>query len=378
MTNTTKLKRIVHIDLNAFFVQCEILKNPDLKNKPVAIGSNLKRSVISTASYEARKYNVNSAMPVAIAKQNCPSLILVEPHFSLYKQYSNKFFDFLKNKYKILEVASIDECFIDMSEESKDVDDIHSYLFDLQMELFRKTDLKCSIGCSYNRFLAKMASDMKKPLGLTIINKEDIEKLIWPLSIDKFYGIGKKTAPQLKEYGIKTIGDLAKCDDIRVKKFLSNQFETLKNTACGTSNDFVDNLSYLPKSISSERTFSEDLYDFDDLKACLIDCCKQVHYELKKYNLRSHTIALKWRYNDFTTKSKQVTLFEDIKDLNHLTNESIKILNMIYDNKPIRLLGVSLENLAINDTRDYELLDNINSQLKFGGKIMYGKDKYEH
>ena len=188
-------KVIVHIDLNAFFARCEEIKNPALEGKPVAIGHDGRGGIVSTCSYEARKYGVSSAMPMFKAKQLCPKLIILPCDYHFYSVMSKTFFNFIKRYTKLVEAASVDECFADFTLPLKNVKDAVGYFKQLQEDLFMETGLKCSIGVSTTKFLAKMASDFQKPLGLTIIHKRDIAQMLFPLKIESMFGVGKKTAP---------------------------------------------------------------------------------------------------------------------------------------------------------------------------------------
>ncbi len=372
------MKRIAHIDLNAFFCQCEILKNPSLKGKAIAVGSIQRRGVISTSSYEARKKGVHSALPTSIARSRCPELILIDGNYSLYQKYSNMFFSYLESRFPILEKASIDECYIDMTKEMMDVGDEEAYLFDLQMEIFHKTRLKCSIGLSYNRFLAKMASDMKKPLGLTIIQKEDIPRMIHPLPIDKFFGIGKKTTPQLIDAGITTIGDLARSDDDNVRKILGSSFDYFRNEANGIASDIVDNSAFDPKSISAERTFPDDVTDYDEAMNMIRKCVDEVCADLKKHQKLCECLSLKLRDNHFVTRSKRISLAQPTMDSSILFTYAMRIFDEFYKDEPLRLIGVSAEKVlnAMEKKKDEtdKLIREINQNLTFGGKIIKGED----
>lgn len=336
------MKTIVHIDLNAFFVQCEILSDPSLRGKPVAVGYSGSRGVISTSSYEARAQGVTSGMPVSQAKRACPELILVPDHFALYRQYSNRFFTYLKNRYPILEKASIDECYIDMTKNIEPGKE-EEYLFDLQMSLYKATGLKCSIGCGANKFLAKMGSDYKKPLGLTILNRDNIEKLLWPLPIEKMFGIGKQTAPKLKDLGILTIGDLALTEDPKVKRALGNLFPYYQGEANGYGDDVVDTSLFVPKSISAERTFSTDATSYEELKDMVRSCCEDIVSELVKYQKEALTVSVKLRTPDFVTRSKRALLPQPTDNLGELYSAAMSLFDRTYKDQPIRLLGIGVE-----------------------------------
>lgn len=338
-------KIIVHIDLNAFFVQCEIRENPNLMNLPVAIGYDGKRGVISTSSYEARKRGVHSGMPVSSAKRKCPELILVPGHFELYRRYSKNFFSFLRKRYPILEQASIDECYIDMTKEA-DREHLHDYLFDLSMELYRTTDLKCSIGVGWTKFLAKMGSDYKKPLGLTIFTHENFQQLLFPLPIEKMFGIGAKSAPKLRDMGIQTIGDFYHYSYPEEKKLFGSYFTELKNQLDGIGNDVVDTSGFDPKSISAERTFLNDESDEEELEEMIYQCAKDCQSELVSYHKVTDCVGLKLRTPDFVTKSRRVTLKEKTDSLELIYSAALSILRDVYHGQSYRLIGVLLERVV--------------------------------
>lgn len=319
-------------------------------------------------------------MPVSSAKQKCASLILIDGHYPLYVKYSHLFFSFLKERFPILEKASIDECFIDMTQEIQGKDE-NDFLFDLQMLLYRCTQLKCSIGLSHNRFLAKMASDMKKPLGITILEQEQIPSLLWPLSIEKFYGIGKKTAPRLKEAGILTIGDLAKCDDKKIKDILGSSFYDFKDMANGKGSSFVDNREFNPKSISSERTFLSDEENYDDIASMIHSCCKEITNECHKHKKVSSCVVLKWRTPDFITKSKRITLNAFTDEMSLFEKAAMSIFDSIYHGQSFRLIGVGLERVTdkedLKKEENQRFLDDLKSKLEKKVPLVY-LDEVKH
>ena len=251
------VKVIVHIDLNAFFARCEEIKNPSLEGKPIAVGHEGRGGIVSTCSYAARKYGVSSAMPMFKAKQLCPKLIICPVDFHFYNMMSNTFFNFIKRYTKLVEAASVDECFADFTETLKKEPDPIVFFRKLQLDLYKETGLKCSIGVSTTKFLAKMASDYKKPMGLTIIHKKEISKYLFPLNVGSMFGIGKKTAPRLKAIGINTIGDLyekMKNNDPEVVKMLGKSFQTLKDWLEGKGSDEIEMEKWDPKSIGNSTT----------------------------------------------------------------------------------------------------------------------------
>ena len=201
-------KIIVHVDLNAFFATCEEIRDPSLANVPVAIGDKGRSGIVSTANYCARKFGVHSGQPTFQALEKCPNLKVIHPDFSYYRVMSHSFFGYLSRFSKLVEKASVDEGFVDMTEYLSSKKDPIEALRLFQLGLQNETGLKCSIGVAPTKWLAKMASDMKKPMGLVLLRRRDIPTLLYPLPIESFWGIGKKTAPSLKEAGVQTIGDL--------------------------------------------------------------------------------------------------------------------------------------------------------------------------
>ena len=203
-------KIILHVDLNKFFVRCEELKNPYIVGKPVVVGGDGRKGIVSTCSYEARKYGIHSGMPTFQAKMLCKDLIIIGGDYKYYELMSKEFINYVKKRVDVVEQISIDECYCDITETYKKLKkkDIIAFLTDFQKGLFEQTKLNCSIGVASTKFLAKMGSDYKKPNGITIIRKKDIPEIIFPLKIDSYYGIGKKTAPRLAQLGYETIGEM--------------------------------------------------------------------------------------------------------------------------------------------------------------------------
>ena len=376
-------KIIAHIDLNAFFARCEEIRNPSLEDKPVAIGHDGRGGIVSTCSYEARKYGVHSAMPMFQAKQLCPNLIVLPVDFRFYRAFSATFINFIKRYTKIVEIASVDECFADFTEALRGVDDISLFFKKLQIDLYKETKLKCSIGVANSKFLAKMGSDYKKPMGLTIIKKEDIPHIIYPLSIDKMFGIGKKTAPKLKELGIKTIGDLAKgcnAEDRKIKTVLGKFFYVAKDWLNGEGSDEVIVEPEDPKSIGNSTTLMHDTNNIEDIKQTFMRLAKKVSARAIKEEKIGNTIQIVVKESDFKMHNKSVTFATPTNDFNVIYNHAISLYINNFTDLTVRLLGVTLQNLV--NPRDYlyqnslfdfsedeeenttrSLIDNINQKL---------------
>ncbi len=340
-------KIILHIDLNAFFAMCELIKDPSLKGKPLIVGGSGRRGIVSTASYEARKLGIHSAMPTYMAMRKAPDLIVKEPDFKLYHHYSTLFFNYIKDNFTpLIEVASIDECYIDATEALSNVEKPLEKIKALQMTILKELGLSCSIGVAPTKFLAKMASNMQKPLGLTVIRRRDLGTMLWPLSIEEMYGVGKKTAPRLMNLKIKTIGDLAKSEDDEVKTLLGKNYFTLREWATGGGSDEVMVEEEDPKSIGHSQTFLYDTDDYEEISALFKELSAGVSRRALKEGKSGYTIQIVIRYFTFTTINRSVTLNKPTNNELKIFYEAMKLFDKNYNDEPIRLLGVTLQNLV--------------------------------
>lgn len=341
-----KYRVIFHIDLNAFFASCEIAENPTLEKIPVAIGGSSDRGVLTTANYEARKYGVRSAMSVVEAKRLCPKLQILPVNFPLYQKYSQLFFDLLEEYTNKIEKGSIDEGYLDLTLMS---DEVHPLEIaqEIQSRLLKDYRLPVSIGIAPNMFLAKMASDMKKPLGITVLRKRDIKQKLWPLPIEEFYGIGKQTYPNLKLLGIHTIGDLVLYQDTRkLKLVLGNRLDYFLDLANGNDTREVTTDRHAEmKSIGNSSTYENDLYEYQEILEKLSQLTRKVVNRMIKDESVAKTFTVQIKYSDFTQISRSSTL--DIYTDNYF--EIYRVIERLYDDnqseKPVRLLGVSASNL---------------------------------
>ena len=346
-------KVIVHIDLNAFFARCEEIRDPSLENKPVAIGHDGRGGIVSTCSYKAREYGVSSAMPMFKAKELCPNLIIKPVDFRYYGALSDRFIKFVRRYTKIVEIASVDECFADFTNVIKGIKDVPKFFKDLQMKLFEETKLKCSIGVATTKFLAKMGSDYKKPMGLTIIHKSDIPNILYPLSLDKMFGVGKKTAPRLKAIGIKTIGDLAiRCnkEDPELKKELGKFFYVIKDWLNGKGSDEVITTPDDPKSIGNSTTLMKDTSSREMIADTFKWLAKEVSSRAIKENKLGPTIQIAVKESDFKVHNKSITLDNPTNNADVIFKVAMDLYDKNFSYLTVRLLGVTLQNLV--DVRD--------------------------
>lgn len=365
---------IVHVDMDAFFASVEQLHHPEWRGKPVIVGADPRegrgRGVVSTASYEARKYGVHSAMPISKAYRLCPHGIYVAPHGKLYSDYSKQIFEILYHFTPIVEILSIDEAFLDVTGSLHLFNSIENLGKEIKKQIFEKTKLTASLGVAPNKSVAKIASDFIKPDGLTIVSQEDIQKFLDPLQITKLFGIGKKMHEILQHLGINTVKDLCNYP----KAFLEDKFGEMGahiyNMARGIDDRRVQ-IDDEIKSISHETTFETDLVDEEHLNNTMLHLAAKVGQRLRKRNLKGKTIQLKIRFDDFTTFTRRKTLV----NYTHLTDDIYKIgLKMLKEfyplEKPIRLIGIGVSHLIDEKGMQISLWDIQNEKKLALEKIM--------
>jgi len=342
-------KVIVHIDLNAFFARAEEIKDPSLENKPLAIGHLGRAGIVSTCSYAARKYGVHSAMPMSQAKKLCPDLIIKPGDYRFYSLLSHQFINFVKRYTKIIEVASCDECYADFTDTLKNVKDCKQLFLDLQQQLFKETKLKCSIGVGPTKFLAKMGSDYKKPMGLTIIRKRDIPSLLYPLPIEDMFLVGKRSAPRLRSVGINTIGDLAKAFDNKnqdVINILGKLTTELSKWLKGEGSDEVITEFDEAKSVSASLTLEEDTDSIDIIQRGFEEACHELIYRLNRENKYGTTIQIMVKDNEYKAHNKSLTIDTPTNKYETIFTNAMKLYMKNYQGMIIRAVGVALQNLA--------------------------------
>lgn len=342
---------IFHIDLNAFFASCEIAKRPELKALPVAVTGekSSKRGIVTTANYVARSYGVHSAMPLLQAKKKCPQLVVLAADFKLYRQISRQFMNLLHEYTNQVEKASIDEAYLDVTalfHEEK----MHPLQLaqTIQQRLLAELKIGCSIGIAPNKFLAKMASDMKKPNGITILRKRDLPHLLWPQPIEEMFGIGKASAPKLKKLGIETIGDLVHYQEVeKLEWMFGHQLLKWVENARGEDHSPVDPTRYeVPSSIGHSTTFFKDYYFEQEIKEEAKKMCLKTANRLKSYGLYAKTVTLQLKDATFKQTTRSLTLTKPIQHINELYPLIEELFDEHWEGQPLRLIGVYTTNLV--------------------------------
>lgn len=334
---------IMHVDMDAFYASVEILDNPDLKGLPVIVGGRSARGVVSTCSYEARKFGVHSAMPLFEARRLCPHGVYlpVRPH--RYAEMSGKIMAIFRETSPLVEQLSIDEAFLDLTGMER-LGGAETIAHQVQDRIQEELKLSASVGLAPNKFLAKLASDMDKPHGFVKITPGEAEAMLAPMPVTKIFGIGRSAEDKLKQFGIEKIGQLASADVAILRKVFGINAEQVKRLALGLDDRPVVNEEEA-KSIGKENTFDYDLTDFESCRDEVLDLSGQVGWRLRRENLAGHTVTLKVKFADFHTITRSSTgdrLIAWDEDIFSLAEQMLRKINV----KPgVRLLGVSVSSL---------------------------------
>lgn len=349
------LRKIIHIDMDAFFASVEQLDNPELRGKPVAVGGSGPRSVVAAASYEARRYGVRSAMPSVTASRLCPDLIFVRHNFSRYSEVSSMVFDIFREYTEIIEPLSIDEAFLDVTGDTRRIGSATVIAQQIRSEIRQKTGLTASAGISVNKFLAKIASEINKPDGIFVIKPEDAEEFIERLPIEKFYGIGNVTALKMHKLGIHNGSDLKSWDLLSLVRNFGKAGVFFYNMARGIDERPVEP-AMERKSVGTELTYEKDLTTSFEIIAELYKLEKELMERLEHSEAAGRTITLKIKFSDFRQITRSRTVQHYIKDFGSLHREvTILRKSITLENPKIRLLGVSVTNLESEDCDERQL-----------------------
>ncbi|WP_160721518.1 DNA polymerase IV [Bacillus sp. USDA818B3_A] len=349
---------ILHVDMNSFYASVEMAFDPELKGKPLAIAGNVeeRRGIIVTCSYEARKLGVKTTMPLWEAKKLCPKLIVMKPNFERYRAASIAMFEILRQYTELVEPVSIDEGYMDITE-SFSLGSPIEIAESIQKRILEQLDLPCSIGIAPNKFLAKTASDMEKPMGITVLRKRDISSVLWPLNTNEMHGVGNKTAEKLKSIGIYTIGDLASGNEIQLKSLLGINGTRLKERANGIDVRSVDPESVSEfKSIGNSTTLPRDISNQQELFHVLEGLAGTVSTRLRRKTVMASALAITIRYKDRKTITKSMKLLNPISQKEDISTYAKQLFLKAWNGDPVRLLGITGNDLVDQD-HAYKQLD---------------------
>lgn len=334
----------MHVDMDAFFAAVEVIDNPILRGKPIIVGGTTERGVVATCSYEARAYGVRSAMPAYIAKSKCPEAIFLPVRYGRYKEVSNKIFNIFYGLTPYVEPLSIDEAYLDITEVDKKPVEIAYYIKDA---VRKETGLTISVGISYNKFLAKLSSDWNKPNGLKIITKAMIPEILFPLAVNKVYGLGQKSAKKLNDIGVFTIEELYRLPKELLIEFFGKFGVEIYERIRGIDKREVE-VSRERKSIGRETTLRMDTDNKEDLKQYLKVFSESVASTMRSKNVRGKNIALKIKTSSFVNHTKSKTLTHYVFSKEDIYKEACAILEELVLEERIRLIGLSVSGLEEN------------------------------
>lgn len=339
---------ILHIDMNSFYASVEQKNNPELKGKPVAVAGNPKerRGIIITCSYEARKYGVKTTMNVGEARKLCKDLIVLAPNFERYREASFSFFSLLRTYSPLLEPVSIDEGYLDITNYTQDRHPLE-IVEEIQQRILQELGLPCSIGVAPNKFLAKTASDMKKPLGITVLRKRDVEQVLWARDVINMHGVGQKTAEKLRSYGLQTIGDIAKASKQHMKMWFGVNGERMVDKANGIDERPVDpEAAYDTKSVGNSTTLPRDETEYYVLKETFGMLSTKVANRLQAKSLVGTTVSIYIRDHNWHNSTRAKSLQNGINKQQDILEIAWQLFLQNWDETPLRLVGVTVSNLS--------------------------------
>lgn len=358
MISSNPNRKIIHIDMDAFYASVEQMDNPALKGKPIAVGGSENRGVVAAASYEARKFGVRSAISGVMAKKNCPNLIFVSPRFERYKEISKQIHKIFKDYTDLVEPLSLDEAYLDVTHNKKGATSASLLAEEIRLRIFNEVGLTASAGISINKFVAKIASDYNKPNGQKTVNPDEVIAFLENLPIRKFYGVGKVTTEKMYQLGIFTGLELKSKSVDFLEKHFGKSGVFYYNVVRGIHNSEVKP-NRISKSVAAENTFDTNLSSEIFMLEQLDKIATTLERRLKRSNVSGKTITLKIKYSDFTQQTRSKTLPYYISDKG-LILESVK--ELLYQERmkdSVRLLGISMSNLNI------EVKKAVFVQLKF-------------
>ena len=357
-------RKIIHVDMDAFYASVEQHDDPQLRGKAVAVGGSSQRGVVAAASYEARKFGVKSAMSSVIAKRQCPHLIFVKPRSERYREISMRIRNIFFEYTDLVEPLSLDEAYLDVTENKKGNPSASLIAKEIRQKIFDKTGLTASAGISINKFIAKVASDYNKPNGQKTVNPEEVAAFLEDLEIRKFYGVGKVTAEKMYRFGIFTGKDLKE----KPLDFLNENFgksgQFFYDVVRGIHHSQVKP-SRIRKSLGAERTFEENISSEVFMLERLENISEEIEKRLTKSKVAGKTVTLKIKYSDFTLQTRSRTLHYYISSKELILETAKQLLYQEKMKDSVRLLGISLSNLNTEKDEDQKEKEEIAVQLKF-------------
>ncbi len=358
------IRKIIHVDMDAFYASVEQMDNPELKGKPIAVGGGGKRGVVSAASYEARKFGVKSAMAGTLAAKLCPDLTFVRPRFDRYTEISKKIRRIFYDYTDLVEPLSLDEAYLDVTQNKKGNPSASLIAKEIRERILNEVGLTASAGISINKFIAKVASDYNKPNGQKTVNPEEVISFLEELDIRKFYGVGKVTAEKMYQKGIFTGLDLK----LKPLEYLEEHFgksgKYYYYIVRGIHHSEVKP-NRIRKSLAAERTFSENLSSEVFMIEKLEHIAQEVSKRLNKSQVAGKTVTLKIKYSDFSLQTRSKTLPYFISDKSIILETAKELLYQEHLKNSVRLLGISLSNLNTEKMKKPETQKTISAQLKF-------------
>ena len=336
-------RKIIHIDMDAFYASVEQRDSPELKGRPIAVGGSGDRGVVCAASYEARKYGVRSAMAGKKARELCPDLIFIPPRFDAYKKVSYIIREIFHEYTNLVEPLSLDEAYLDVTDNHYNIPYATQIAKDIRHKIYEATALTASAGVSYNKFLAKMASDINKPNGLKVILPDEAPAFLENLQINKFHGIGKVTTAKMHALNIYNGGDLKKMSEHELHKRFGKAGIYYYHIVRG-KDDRTVNPNRIRKSISVENTFSEDMIDTKALAKEIEDMAELLYERLLNAQVKGMTATLKLKFSDFQIITRSITVDYPISEINDIKQLAIYLLDKIDLIKPVRLVGIGISN----------------------------------
>jgi DNA polymerase IV len=364
MSDALKIRYIIHLDMDAFYPSVEILDNPDLKGKPVIVGGGKERGVVASASYEARKFGVHSAQPIALAMCLCPGGIFLGVRMKRYQEISEQIFGIFNRFTPIVEPLSIDEAFLDITNSIRLFGKPEDIAKKIKDAVRNETGLTVSAGVAPSKFVAKIASDLRKPDGLTVVESHKVRDFLEPLPINRMWGVGKVTLEALLKLGIRTFGDLSLMSpEILEHRFGKHGMQMHRLSLGIDERDVITKHDI--KSMGHEDTFLHDIVDLSLAKKELLTQANRVARRLRQNGVRGSTITLKVKYNDFTQITRSVTLSKPSDDAMEIFTNVCDLLKRTSAGKrPVRLLGISLSNFKSETEGQLSLFNEENRDKK--------------